>query len=118
MMAGRPYPITAYSLCNALGLTTAEPRAILEVLGDDVPVVSTKGYTGHLLAAGGATEAIFGILALERGRVPASLGAAPPDEAIGMRIPLECAEHACRTMLSNSFGFGGSNASVLLGRAP
>jgi 3-oxoacyl-[acyl-carrier-protein] synthase-1 len=96
----------------------AEARAILEVLGDQVPVVSTKGYTGHLLAAGGATEAIFGILSLDRGLVPASLGAAPCDETVGMRIPLGCIEHACRTVLSNSFGFGGSNASVLLGRAP
>lgn len=96
----------------------AEARAIHDLFGDQVPVVSTKGYTGHLLAAGGATEAIFGIFSLERGWVPASLGAAPRDEAIALRIPLARTEHACRTVLSNSFGFGGSNASVLLGRAP
>ncbi len=96
---------------------TSESRAISEMFGDDVPVVSTKGYTGHLLAAGGATEAIFAILALRDGRLPASLGAEPRDESITLQIPIAPTTRTCRYVLSNSFGFGGSNSAVLLGGA-
>lgn len=95
----------------------AESRAIHALFGDEVPVVSTKGYTGHLLAAGGAIEAVFSIVALEQGWIPASLGANPIDEEIPININLKKRDHRCRTVLSNSFGFGGSNVSVLLGVA-
>jgi 3-oxoacyl-[acyl-carrier-protein] synthase I len=93
----------------------AEARAIFDLFGGEVPAVSTKGYTGHLLAAGGAVEAVFATAALERGWLPASLGSAPVDEEIRIRINLERRELRCRAVLSNSFGFGGSNVSVLLG---
>lgn len=95
----------------------AESRAIHELFGDETPVVSTKGYTGHLLAAGGAVEAVFAIAALERGWIPASLGADPVDEEITININLTKRDHSCRVVMSNSFGFGGSNVSVLLGVA-
>lgn len=95
----------------------AESRAIYELFGDEVPVVSTKGYTGHLLGAGGAVEAIFAMVALEQGWIPASLGAEPVDEEIHINVNLEKRDHPCRVVLSNSFGFGGSNVSVLLGAA-
>jgi 3-oxoacyl-[acyl-carrier-protein] synthase-1 len=95
----------------------AEARALEELFGVAVPTVSTKGYTGHLLAAGGTTEAIFAMECIERGWIPASLGAAPVDPAIRMDIPVAGRDQACRVVLSNSFGFGGSNVSVLLGRA-
>lgn len=94
-----------------------ESRAIRALFGTQVPVVSTKGYTGHLLAASGATEAIFSIIALERGWVPASLGSDPLDDEVELRVPLARTELDCRLVLSNSFGFGGSNAAVLLGGA-
>lgn len=93
----------------------AEARAIFDLLGSEVPAVSTKGYTGHLLAAGGAVEAVFAIAALEQGWIPASLGSDPVDEGIRIRINLERRELRCRAVLSNSFGFGGSNVSVLFG---
>jgi 3-oxoacyl-[acyl-carrier-protein] synthase-1 len=95
----------------------AESRAISELFGGDVPVVSTKGYTGHLLAAGGAVEAVLSIIALEQGWIPASLGADPVDEDISIHVNLTKREHPCRVVMSNSFGFGGSNVSVLLGAA-
>lgn len=92
-----------------------EARAIAETIGTGALVASTKGYTGHLLGAAGATEAVFAILAIERGVVPASLGAAPLDPAVTLELPRVARRRACRVVLSNSFAFGGSNVAVLLG---
>jgi 3-oxoacyl-[acyl-carrier-protein] synthase-1 len=93
----------------------AESKAIFDMFGADVPVVSTKGYTGHLLGAGGAVEAVFAVSALDRGWIPASLGSDPVDGEVRMRVNLERRDLRCRAVLSNSFGFGGSNVSVLFG---
>ncbi len=92
-----------------------EGRAIASLLGPRVPVVSTKGYTGHLLGAAGATEAVFAVMALERGEIPASLGAERADPAIPVRIARAPERRAMATVLSNSFGFGGNNVAILLG---
>jgi 3-oxoacyl-[acyl-carrier-protein] synthase-1 len=94
---------------------TAEAKAIGELVGDRVPVASTKGYTGHTLGACGATEAVFGMFAIEEQWVPASLGARPTEPGVELWLPDGRLEHRCRYVLSNSFAFGGSNASVLLG---
>lgn len=107
---------------NAHGTATVandvvEAKAIREVLGTAVPVASTKGYTGHLLGAAGMTEAVFAAIALERGFIPASLGADPLDPAVELDVVREGRRARLRTVLSNSFAFGGSNASVLLGGA-
>lgn len=107
---------------NAHGTATpandvVEAKAILEVVGPRVPVASTKGYTGHMLGAAGMTEAVFAAIAIERGYVPASLGSDPLDPAVGIDVALEGRRLRLRTVLSNSFAFGGSNASVLLGAA-
>jgi 3-oxoacyl-[acyl-carrier-protein] synthase-1 len=96
----------------------SEAKAITDVFGAEVPVVSTKGYTGHMLGAAGASEAAFACLALEEGWIPASVGAAPVDPSMTLRINLETKEMPLRYVLSNSFGFGGSNASAVFGRAP
>jgi 3-oxoacyl-[acyl-carrier-protein] synthase-1 len=80
-------------------------------------VVSTKGYTGHLLGAGGATEAVFSVVAVEQGWIPASLGAEPVDTSLGVNVPTTRQERRCRVVLSNSFAFGGNNVSVLFGAA-
>jgi 3-oxoacyl-[acyl-carrier-protein] synthase-1 len=93
----------------------AEAKAIFDLFGGEVPSVSTKGYTGHLLAAGGAVEAVFAIAAIEQGWIPASLGADPVDEEIRIHVNLERRELRPRAVISNSFGFGGSNVSVLFG---
>ncbi len=95
-----------------------EAAAIGEVVGNRVPVASTKGYTGHLLGAAGATEAVFAIASIARGFVPASLGATPVDPAIAIAIATGPLRQRVRTVLSNSFAFGGANVSLLLGAGP
>jgi 3-oxoacyl-[acyl-carrier-protein] synthase-1 len=94
-----------------------EAQAIFAVLGGAVPVASTKGYTGHTLGAAGATEAVIAALCIEHGFLPASLGAEPVDPAVRANICLEGQVRPVRTVLSNSFAFGGSNVSLLLGAA-
>jgi 3-oxoacyl-[acyl-carrier-protein] synthase-1 len=93
---------------------SAEAQAISSLLGDEVPVVSTKGYTGHMLGAAGASEAVMTLLSLAGGFVPQSLGADPIDEAIKLNIPLQRLHGQFRRGLSNSFAFGGNNVSVLV----
>jgi 3-oxoacyl-[acyl-carrier-protein] synthase I len=95
----------------------SEGRAIRTRFGAGVPVVSTKGYTGHLLGAGGVSEAIFAAVAVEQGWIPASLGADPVDESLGINVPTVRLDRPCRAALSNSFAFGGNNVCVLVGRA-
>ena len=95
-----------------------EAAAIAEVLGTRVPVASTKGYTGHLLGAAGATEAVFSIASIEHGFVPRSLGASPVDPAIAVTIATEPMRRTVRTVLSNSFAFGGANVSLIFGAPP
>ncbi len=94
----------------------AEAKAIEALFGASVPVVSTKAYTGHTLGACGAIEAIFGIVALEEGWIPAALGSHPLDDEIRLWIPDHVLERPVRYVLSNAFAFGGSNCSVLLER--
>ncbi len=94
---------------------SAEANAIDALFGREVPVVSTKSYTGHMLGAAGVTEAAFSILALTEGFVPASLRADPVDPKIPIRIATERVDGVFRRVLSNSFAFGGNNVSVLLG---
>ncbi|HEX3694691.1 MAG TPA: beta-ketoacyl-ACP synthase [Polyangia bacterium] len=95
----------------------SEGKAITSLFGGEVPVASTKGYTGHLLGAGGVTEAIFAMVAVEQGWIPASMGADPVDAALGLNVPTRRMERCCRAVLSNSFAFGGNNVSVIFGRA-
>ena len=87
----------------------AESAAIEALLGRDVPVVSTKSYTGHMLGAAGGTEAAFAVMAIEHGFVPASLRADPVDEAVAVRVVQERIDGPVRRVLSNSFAFGGNN---------
>ncbi len=134
LLAGRVEPAQVDHV-NAHGTGTQqndamEALAIRAALGPDTraSVVSTKAYTGHMLGAAGATEAIFALQALAgvgtvgadagcTGFIPASLGASPVDPAIDLDIVLEAREGAARYVLSNSFAFGGSNVSVLFGAA-
>ena len=93
----------------------AEARAISTVFGNLVPVVSTKGATGHMLGAAAAIEALFSIAAIERGQLPASLGCDPRDPEIELALSAEPRARRCRYVLSNALAFGGSNASVIFG---
>jgi 3-oxoacyl-[acyl-carrier-protein] synthase-1 len=94
---------------------SAEARAIEDVFGKEVPVASTKGLTGHMLGAGGATEAALAILSIERGFVPKCVGADPIDPAVGVNVTRARIDRNIRNVISNSFAFGGSNASVIFG---
>jgi 3-oxoacyl-[acyl-carrier-protein] synthase-1 len=80
-----------------------------------VPGNSTKGYMGHTLGAAGAIEAIICAMALTDGRLPGSPGTGALDPAIPIRYQLHGADAPLRHALSNSFGFGGSNCSLVLG---
>lgn len=94
-----------------------ECRAIDHVFGTAVPVASTKAMTGHALGAAGAIGAALAMITLEHGWLPPSLGADPPDPALRVDIVRAGRTSHPSVVLSNSFGFGGSNVSVLLGAA-
>jgi 3-oxoacyl-[acyl-carrier-protein] synthase II len=80
---------------------------------------STKSATGHLLGAAGSVEAIFSILAIGNGVVPPTLNLDNPSEGCDLDlVPHKAKERKVRLALSNSFGFGGTNASLVLGPAP
>lgn len=82
-------------------------------------VSSTKSATGHLLGAAGAAEAIFTVLAVRDGVIPPTLNLKTPDTGCDLDlVPHQSRERAVRFALSNSFGFGGTNASLVFGRAP
>ena len=94
---------------------TAEAKAIGAVFEDRVPVVSTKGYTGHTPGAAGAIEFAFAAAAVEEGWIPPGIGAAPLDHGVALHVPTEVVRGTFRRVLSNSFAFGGNNVSVLVG---
>ena len=96
----------------------AEGKAVVALFGDTVPGNSTKGYMGHTLGAAGAIEALVCAMALTDGRLPGSPGTGALDPSIPIRYQLRGEDRALRHALSNSFGFGGSNCSLILGVAP
>jgi 3-oxoacyl-[acyl-carrier-protein] synthase-1 len=117
--AGLPPGEVAYINAHSPGTRLndlSEGLAITSLFGGRVPVASTKGYTGHLLGAGGATEAVFAIVAIEQGWIPRSVGADPVDVDLGLNVPTTRIDTPCRNVLSNSFAFGGSNVSLLFGQ--
>lgn len=93
----------------------AEDRAVHAVFGDAVPASSTKGATGHTLGAAGGVEAVLSLLALQDGLMPGGLHLREPDPALRIRYLGANRPAPLRHVLSNSFGFGGSNASLVLG---
>jgi 3-oxoacyl-[acyl-carrier-protein] synthase II len=110
---------------NAHGTSTplndmAEAFAMHEVFGDDGPqITSTKGITGHALGAAGAIEAVAVVLAMQKGLIPPTSGYATPDPEMSA-INIVTGEPAPWTpgiSMSNSFGFGGHNGSLVIGPA-
>lgn len=94
---------------------TAAIRTVFKDHADKLMVSSTKSMTGHLLGAAGAVEAIFTALALKEGFVPATIGYQVPDPACSLDIvPNQGRRADVRTALSNSLGFGGHNAAIVL----
>lgn len=95
---------------------TKELEAIREVFGDHTPALSaTKAMTGHSLGAAGVHEAIYSLLMLEHGFIAPSINVEDLDEkAEGMAIITEPTERELTTVMSNSFGFGGTNATLVM----
>jgi 3-oxoacyl-[acyl-carrier-protein] synthase II len=100
---------------------SVETRAIKRLLGSrayDVPVCATKSMIGHLIAAAGAVEAIAAILGMKASIVHPTINLEHPDPACDLDyVPNVAREHPQRYVLSNSFAFGGQNASIVLRRA-
>jgi len=112
---------------NAHGTSTPlgdeiEVGAVKRLFGDavyDLSMSSTKSSIGHLLGAAGAVEAVFSILAMRDGVAPPTINLDEPSDGCDIDlVPHEPKQRPIRAALSNSFGFGGTNASLVLGPAP
>ncbi len=111
--------INAHATSTEIG-DLMEIQAVKALFGDHayrIPVSSTKSVTGHLTGACGAAEAAFSLLAMDRGLVPPTINLDCPEEG----IDLDCVPHRARpaeldVVLSNSFGFGGTNVSLAMRR--
>ena len=93
-----------------------ELEAIQEVFGDDSPMISaTKSMTGHALGAAGVHEAIYSLLMMENGFVSPSINVENLDEkAQGLNVVTETKVADVNLAMSNSFGFGGTNATLVM----
>ncbi|MGH7034452.1 MAG: beta-ketoacyl-ACP synthase II [Stellaceae bacterium] len=113
--------INAHGTSTPLG-DEIELGAVKRLFGDHaykLCMSSTKSSVGHLLGAAGSTEAIYSILAMRDGIVPPTLNLEEPSENCDIDlVPLRAKERPVRYALSNSFGFGGTNASLIFGPAP
>ena len=94
---------------------TVEDKAVHAVFGRRTAVSSTKGWTGHTLGAAGITEALVAALCLKQGFVPGTLNCQRVDPSLRSRILLESEVRPVGRVLSNIFGFGGNNCSLVLG---
>jgi 3-oxoacyl-[acyl-carrier-protein] synthase II len=110
--------VNAHGTSTPLG-DASETRVIKKALGEEnarkTPISSTKGSTGHCLGAAGAVEAIFTTLSISEGMLPPTINYEYPDPACDLDyIPNEARPADVRVAMSNSFGFGGHNASIVL----
>ncbi len=110
---------------NAHGTSTplndkSETAAIKTLFGEkayDVPISSTKSMTGHLMGAGGALEAIFCLLAMRDNMIPPTINYEFPDPLCDLDyVPNQARPKELNIVMSNSFGFGGHNATIVLGK--
>jgi 3-oxoacyl-[acyl-carrier-protein] synthase II len=112
--------INAHATSTPLG-DASETRVIKKALGEEhakrTPVSSTKGATGHCFGAAGAIEAVFTTLAVHEGKLPPTINYEVQDPECDLDyIPNEAREADVRTAVSNSFGFGGHNATIVVRR--
>ncbi len=111
----------AIDYINLHGTATAandatEDLAVVSVFGTNAPCSSTKGWTGHTLGAAGITEILLTCLAVEHGFIPGTLNTELVDPSLGAAVQLDNRRCALHRAISNSFGFGGNNCSVVVGR--
>ena len=95
----------------------SEDQAVFDLFGGATPVSSTKGSTGHLLGAAGITEAIISLLAIEQSMLPGGMHTQALDPALRCHYLTDTGDARVTRVLTNSFGFGGSNCSLVLGNA-
>ena len=112
--------VNAHGTSTPLG-DVIEAKAVARLLGDDIGTVSissTKSATGHLLGAAGAIETIYSIKAVETGILPPTLNLNDPEDDLARfdLVPLKSRKRQVRNAMSNSFGFGGTNASLIVGQ--
>ncbi|MCX7410907.1 MAG: beta-ketoacyl-[acyl-carrier-protein] synthase family protein [Planctomycetales bacterium] len=110
--------INAHATSTCVG-DVGEARVLQAVLGNsvgDIPISSTKSMTGHLLSAAAAVEAAACLVALERQMLPPTINLyeTDPDCAMLRHVPHHAVSHAVSVAVSNSFGFGGNNTSLVL----
>jgi 3-oxoacyl-[acyl-carrier-protein] synthase II len=99
---------------EALGVT-----AVFGERAPKIPMSSNKSMVGHTLSAAGAVEAVFSLLTMQNGRLPPTINYAMPDPAIPLDVVPNVARDAdIRYTISNSFGFGGQNVSLVMAREP
>jgi 3-oxoacyl-[acyl-carrier-protein] synthase-1 len=95
----------------------SEGKAVATLFGDATPCSSTKGATGHTLGAAGGIEAVVCALALQQGLLPGGVNTTHIDPALPLNYLLDNRAQRVERVLSNSFGFGGTNCSLVFGRA-
>ncbi|CAB5499385.1 3-oxoacyl-[ACP] synthase (EC 2.3.1.41) FabV like [uncultured Gammaproteobacteria bacterium] len=91
----------------------SESRGLSSVFNSEIICSSTKGMTGHTLGAAGINEAIICTLALENSIIPANINLHTIDDNLPIRVPTKCIKQSLNHVMSNSFGFGGSNCSLI-----
>ncbi len=112
--------VNAHGTSTPLG-DASETRVLKKALGEEsarkTPVSSTKGATGHCLGAAGAIDAVFSVLAIKEGVLPPTINYEYPDPECDLDyVPNEARPADVRVAMSNSFGFGGHNASIVVRR--
>jgi 3-oxoacyl-[acyl-carrier-protein] synthase II len=99
-----------------------EAMGVMAVFGErakSIPMSSNKSMIGHTLSAAGAVEAVFSLLTLQHQRIPPTINYQVPDPGIPMDVvPNQARDAKVRHVISNSFGFGGQNVSLVMGREP
>jgi 3-oxoacyl-[acyl-carrier-protein] synthase II len=113
--------VNAHSTSTPVGdaAEIAALRSVFAERGKDLPVTSTKSATGHLLGAAGALEAVYSVMAIREGIVPPGLNIEEPEEDAARfdLVANKAKEKTLARVLSNGFGFGGVNASLVFGKA-
>jgi len=104
--------VNAHATSTPVG-DMGEANAIADLFGEDTVVTATKSMTGHLLGAAGAIEAIATVLSVRNDVVPPTINLDDPDNELRVDVPREPREMPVTVAVSDSFGFGGHNASLL-----
>jgi 3-oxoacyl-[acyl-carrier-protein] synthase II len=113
--------INAHGTSTPLGdeIELGAVKRLFGAAADKLSMSSTKSAMGHLLGAAGGVEAIFALLAVHHQVVPPTLNLDQPSEGCDLDlVPYEARRREVRAALSNSFGFGGTNASLIIAQAP